>query len=203
MVRALFCRLLISGSMLLLLVVLAGCGGNSSTRGSTQATATARTVTATARLTFATYHGPGFTLRYPLNWQTTSLEDGVAFADTSGNLNMTIGSTPNPNGAASPDKLAEGGLAGARANLQNPRTLSVPATMTINGQPWSQRALSGTSTLNGQHLDVEVVVLATNHPPFASATVGYVLVYIAPKNDFSRVQSTYFMPMLQSLQFTS
>ncbi|MGH2480378.1 MAG: hypothetical protein ACRDHW_12045, partial [Ktedonobacteraceae bacterium] len=140
-------RLIAGVGALWLVILLAACGGGN-TLSSRDATATARaltpTLTPTPGVTFTTYHGPGFTVKYPQGWQTTASKTEVDFTDTSGNT-MVIGFIPNPNSASSPDQLAEAGLVGAKANLQNSQTVNVPSTMTFAGQTWSQRSASGTS----------------------------------------------------------
>ncbi|MEO7022409.1 MAG: hypothetical protein ABI234_19830, partial [Ktedonobacteraceae bacterium] len=150
----------------------------------------------------ATYNGSGFTMKYPQGWKTTASSAEVDFTDTTGNT-LTIGFTPNPNSATSPAQLADGGLAGAKANLKDPQTVNFPATTAIGGQTWSQRAVSGTSVVNGQSENVEAVILATNHPNFSTDTKGYTLIYVASKDAFDTSRSRYFMPMLQSFAFTN
>ena len=198
-------RLVAGVGALWLVILLVACGGGN-TLNSRDATATARaltpTPTPTSSVTFTVYNGPGFTMKYPQGWQTTASKTGVDFTDTGGNT-MVIGFTPNPNSASSPDQLAEAGLVGAKANLQNAQTINVPSTMAFAGQTWSQRSASGTSVVNGQNGDVQAVVLATDYPKFGADTKGYTLVYVAPKKTFAQSQSKYFMPMLQSFAFTS
>ncbi len=188
------------GAFLLVLLLMA-CGGGRSL-SSSDATATAHALTPTPGVTFTTYNGPGFTLKYPQGWTATPSKIDVDFTDTSGNT-LTVGFTPNPNSASSSDQLADAGLAGAKANFKNAQTITVPSTMILAGQSWSQRAASGTSIVNGQNGDVEAVVLATDYPKFGTDTKGYTLIYVAPKKTFAQSQSRYFMPMLQAFAFTS
>lgn len=212
-------RRLAGGALLLALVLLLGaCGGgnannkNSNTSGSTSTnpikqvvptTTATGTANASKNPLFKTYTGNGFSIQYPPTWKITSSSAETAFTDPSGSYNLTIGSTPNPNGAKTADQLADGGIAGAKTNLKNVRTLNVPSTTVVGAQPWSQRSITGTSTLNGQSSDIEATVLANNHPVHTTNTKGYVLVYVAAKDQFDQAQTKYFKPMLQSFKFTS
>ncbi len=90
---------------------------------------------------------------------------------------------------------------GAKTNLQNEKTIAVPKTVMLAGQTWSQRSLSGISTLSEPNSEIEATVLATNHPAKASNTQGYIIVYVAAKNQFDQAQTRYFTPILQSLKF--
>lgn len=222
-------RRLASGvSFLTLVLLLVACGGgnnntksSNSNNGSTAnpikqieptgtATATAaatRVATGTATATkmgpSKTYKGTGFTIDYPADWKVTTSNSETAFTDPSGNYNLTIGATPNPNGGKTASQLVDGGITGAKANLKNVQTVNVPQTTTVNGQTWSQRSISGTSTLNGQSSDVQAVVLADNHPAHSSDTKGYVIVYVAGKDKFDQAQTKYFQPMLESFKYTA
>lgn len=181
-------------------------GNSSSNSGSTtnavQHVATP-TATATPTVTYKTYTGTDFTIKYPQSWKMTTSNNEVVFTDPVGNYNMTIGATANPQGATTSAELVDGGVSGAKTNLKNTQTVTVPQTTTLDSQTWEQRSLSGTSTLNGQSSDVETVVLATNHPTKTSETKGYVIVYVANKDQFSQADSMYFQPMLQSFKFNS
>jgi len=159
--------------------------------------------TATKSVPYTTYTSADFTLKYPADWKITNATTEIAFTDPAGNYNLTIGFTPNPNGAENPDQLADGGISGAKTNLKDEQTINVPKTVTVANQTWSQRALSGVSTLNGASNDIEATVLATNHPQKATNTKGYIIVYVAAKNQFDQAKNRYFMPMLQSFQFTA
>jgi len=215
-------------SLLTLVLLLVACGGgNNNTKSSNSsngntanpvkqivptrvatATATATHVaTSTATTTIMgpskTYKGTGFTIDYPADWKVTTSNSQTAFTDPSGDYNLTIGTTPNPNEGKTAGQLADGGITGARANLKNVQTVNVPQTTTINGQTWSQRSISGTSTLNGQSSDVEAAVLADNHPAHSADTKSYVIVCVARKDKFDQAQTKYFKPMLDSFKYTA
>ena len=194
---------------LILVILLAGCSGytgNAPTNthsGSLTNPVQQRVLapTATKSVPYTTYTGTDFTLKYPADWKVTTAKAEVSFTDLAGNYNLTIGSTPNPNGATTPDQLADSGVVGAKTNLQNEKTIDVPKTVMLAGQTWSQRSLSGISTLSEPNSEIEATVLATNHPAKASNTQGYIIVYVAAKNQFDQAQTRYFKPILQSLKF--
>ena len=216
-------RLAGGASILILVLLLVACGGNTSNKSSNTSNGTSAnpvkqvvpttmaTSAATALATGTTakdalsktYTGAGFTIQYPSTWKLTTSSTETAFTDPNGSYNLTIGSTPNPNSAKTADQLADGGISGAKTNLKNVQVISAPATTVVGGQPWSQRSISGTSTLNGQSSDIEATVLANNHPTHTTNTKGYVIVYVAAKDQFDQAQTKYFQPMLQSFKYTA
>jgi hypothetical protein len=211
-------------SILTLVLLLVACaGGNNSPKsgGSSNGTGSnpvKQIVTATAYATathmaagmatatkngLKTYTGTGFTVEYPEDWKLTTSSTETAFTDPTGSYNLSIGSTPNPQGEKTAAQLTEGGIAGAKNNLKNVRTVNVPQTTTVAGQIWNQSSITGTSTLNGQSSDVQAVVLANNHLAHSADTKGYVIVYVAAKDKFDQAQTKYFQPMLQSFKYTT
>src|SRR6059036_783221 len=84
----------------------------------------------------------------------------VTFADPVGIYNLSIAVTPNPGGAASKDNLADAAETGAKSKLKNPKTETIAPTTTVGGDTWSQRAVSGDATVNGQTANVKLVVIA-------------------------------------------
>lgn len=203
---------------LVLLLVACGGGSNGTKSGSTSNDTTANpikqmvpTMTATATSTAMTdkmgltktYTGAGYTIMYPADWKLTTSNTETAFTDPGGNYNLTIGSTANPDGVKTSEQLAEGGITGAKVNLKNVETVNIASTTMVGGQDWSQRSISGTSTLNGQSSDVKAVVLANNHPTRSTETKGYVIVYVAAKDKFDDAQTKYFQPMLESFKYTA
>lgn len=193
-------RFFLSIAALICMVFLAACGGPGNSNSATAPTPKAPTPIPTVAL--QTYTGQGFTLRYPADWKATGSAP-VVIGDAVGLYNMSIGPTANPNGVVSADKAADGGLTGTKANLQNPQSVKVPATVTLNGLTWSQRAVIGNSTENGQTVSIELVILVTNHPAHAATTKSYILVYGAEKSLFDQASQMYFMPMLLSFKFTA
>ena len=215
-------RLAGGASVLALLLLLVACGGGSANNKSssinngtpanpvrqvvptTMATGLATGTAAAAKNPlFKTYTGAGYTIQYPPDWKMTTSSAETAFTDPSGSYNLTIGSTPNPNSAKTADQLADGGITGAKTNLKNVQTVDVPQTTMVGGLPWSQRSITGTSTLNGQSSDIAATVLANNHPLHTTDTKGYVIVCVAAKDKFDQAQTKYFQPMIQSFKFTS
>lgn len=216
-IQSLMRRLAAGVAMLALVVLLVACGGGNAGKSSNQKTGTSAnpikqvvpTMLATGVATAAqtslskTYTGTGFTIKYPADWKLTTSSTEAAFTDPSGSYNLTIGSTPNPNGTKVADQLAENGIAGAKTNLKNVQTVDLAQTTDVGGQSWSQRSITGTSTLNGQSSDIEAVVLANNHPMHTTETKGYVIVYVAGKDTFDQARTKYFQPMLQSFKYLS
>jgi hypothetical protein len=197
-----YARVLAGFPLLIVLCLLAACGNSGqSSNTKTQPVKQVLTPTATKGTTFKAYKGPDYTINYPQDWKVSSSSTEVAFTDPTGKYNLTIGSTSNPNGNVTADQLAQGGANGAKTNLKNAQSISVPETITIAGQAWSQRALSGTSTYNGQNSDVEAGIVATNHPAKTTTTRGYVIAYVTLKQQFEQAQTLYFTPMLQSFTF--
>ena len=214
-------RLAGGAAVLALILLLVACGGGSANNKSNTSSGTSAnpvkqvvpttmatvrvtgTATATKNPLFKTYTGTGYTIQYPPDWKMTTSSSETAFTDPSGSYNLTIGSTPNPNSAKTADQLADGGITGAKTNLKNVQTVNVPQTTMVSGLPWSQRSITGTSTLNGQSSDIEATVLANNHPLHTTDTKGYVIVCVAAKDKFDQAQTKYFQPMVQSFKFTS
>ena len=112
---------------------------------------------------------------------------------------MTIGTGPNPNDAMPLDKMANDSLSNVKASMKDAEVVNMPATITIDGQTWSQFAISD----KGSDTGMEVVALATNRPDNSPNTKGYVIIYTAQKASFDQIATTYFMPMLQSFKFNS
>lgn len=212
----------IGASALIVILLLVACGGgtadpsksssgpvtNGNTSGSTRnaaatSTASALAPAATANVAMKTYNGNGFSIKYPQNWKATASTNGVAFSDPTGTYNLSVGTTPNSDGSVNAEQLVNGGITGAKANLKNVQSIAVPATTTFAGQSWTQRALSGMNTYQGQTTAVEANILATNHPDHASTTKGYVVAYVALKDKFAQAKSMYFTPMLQSFKFVA
>ena len=177
-------------------------GNNNSTTNPVQNVLTP-TATYAASTLSKTYTGSDFTIKYPANWKTTTSNNEVVFTDPTGDYTLTVGSTANPQGATTSAQLIDGGVSGAKTNLKDTQTVDVPQTTTLDNQTWDQRSLTGTGTLNGKSSDIKAVVLATNYPEKTSKTRGYVIVYVATKDQFDQAESTYFKPMLQSFKFAS
>ena len=220
-IQSLMRRFAVGTALLALVVLLVACGGGNAGKSSSQKNGTSAnpvkqvvpTMRATSLATSVatadqaslskTYTGAGFTIKYPADWKLTTSSTEAAFTDPSGSYNLTIGSTPNPDGAKVADQLAENGIAGAKTNLKNVQTVDLSQTTDVGGQSWSQRSITGTSTLNGQSSDIEAVVLANNHPAHTTDTKGFVIVYVAGKDTFDQARTKYFQPMLQSFKYVS
>src|SRR5258708_14777269 len=121
------------------------------------------TVVPTA-VTIKSYKRSDFALGYPQDWKDATSGNEVAFTDPTGNYNLTIGSTSNPNGNVTADQLAAGGGTGAKTNLKNAQDITVPKTTTIGRVEGSQARPHGTSHTNGPVADVEGSCVAPTTP---------------------------------------
>lgn len=199
-------RIMLTLSSVLLVMLLAACsfpglGGSSTPTASTPTTAP---VTPTPGVSFQTYTDSNFSINYPNDWKAPQQSNGsVVFSDSLGIYNLTVGTAANPGGVLTSDQLADAGIATAQTSLKNTQTVSVPATASVGGQTWSQRAISGTGTENGQDVEVQLVVLAISYPVNSQNAKGYVIVYGTLKQTFDIASATYFTPMLQSFKFPS
>jgi hypothetical protein len=190
----LLCGLIIS-------LLLAACGGG----GTSSATPTPKPTPSPTPVSLTTYMGDGYTINFPQGWKATKSESTgtVTFADPVGIYNLSIAVTFNPGGAASKDNLADAAATGAKSKLKNPKTETIAPTTTVGGDTWSQRAVSGDATVNGQTANVKLVVIADNHPASSPSTKAFIIVYGTARVLFDAANSTYFQPMLQSFKFTS
>ncbi len=123
--------------------------------------------------------------------------------DSLGIYSMTVSVSPNPTGAISADQIANTSVVAAKRGIQNVKTVQIAASTSVAGQTWSQRAITGTTTINGGQANVEIVVLATNHPNQSVDTKAFVITYETIQDTFTQAQSTYFLPMLQTFKFSS
>lgn len=212
---------------LIMTFLLAACGGSSagtgnstgtthsaSTGNSSQTSKSVQSATAvptqpTAASTpeavtaMKTYTGTGFTIEYPQNWKVTTSASEIAFTDPTGSYSLTVGTSANANASVTSDQLVNGGVTGAKSNLKDVETITVPQTETLAGQSWSQRSITGMNLYQGQNTAVQADVLATNYPQHSATTKGYIIAYVALKDKFSAAKTTYFTPMLQTFKFAA
>ncbi len=199
-------RVSISLGVVVLMVFLAACGGGST--GSSTPTPAAPTPTpspSTPSVAMQTFTGNGFTISYPQNWQKSSSNNTqTVFTDqTTGNA-FTIVQTPDPGGAASADSLANASVQALSTSvLKNGKTETVPASVTVNGVTWVQRALTGSITVNGQDVPAKLILLVAIHPASAANSQAFQLIYGGPTLTFDLINAQIFQPMLQSFKFTA
>lgn len=202
-------RVSIGLSAFMLMVFLAACGGGST--GSSTPTPTPPTPTpspTTPSIAMQTFTGNGFTISYPQSWQKSSSSSQntsqTVFQDTTTGNSFTIVSTPDPGGALSADSLASTSSQALLGSvLKNGKSENVPASVTINGVTWSQRGASGDATVNGQSVPAKLILLVTVHPPNATTSQAFQLIYAGPALTFDLISAQIFQPMLQSFKFTS
>ena len=195
-------------SSLVCVLLLVACG-NSPSSDTTSTTASTPTQAATPASPTAEagamtpYQGNSFTISYPQNWQVSKQANNLfTFTDSTGGIKMTITVTPNPNEVISADSVASAALQAAQVLLKNAQTVSMASTTTVGGDSWSQVSASGTQRLNNQDIAIQVVVIAAVHPAKSLMSKSFTILYQAPTEVYSQIDSTYFQPMLQSFQFT-
>jgi hypothetical protein len=198
---------------MLLVLLLAACGSTGTSSGSTPtsapssqaspspSSAVSPTSATTANLT--TYTGNGFTIGYPQGWKVNTAGKNVVFTDATGVYNFTIVVTPNPGGVASPDTIVTTAIQGAKNTLKNPQDVNVPSMVTIGGDSWVQKSVTGTSSVAGQNGVVQRVFASDNHPANSTSTNNFTITYSTLQATFNAANSQYYQPMLQSFKFTS
>ena len=197
---------------LIFMVVLAACGGSTTSNPTPTPTPTTAakpspttppTTTPPATAGFVTYTGSGFTINYPQGWKVTAAGTSVVFADPTGIYNLTIVVSPDPGGIASSDTVVNASIQGVKGTVKNPQAVNVPATVTIGGDSWVQKSISGGSSAGGQAGVVQLVVASDNHPANSPSTNSYTVIYATLQATFDAVSARYFQPMLQSFKFTA
>lgn len=152
---------------------------------------------------FALFTGDGYTIDYPVGWKASGSKDNVTIQDPTTIYNFAIEVTANPEGIASASTVVNLSINAAKSKFKNPQNENVPATVTVGGESWAQKSASGTTTEQGQSVDVQLYILADNHPASTPATKSFVIVYTTAKQLMPVAISTYFHQMLQSFKFTS
>ncbi|MGH2507828.1 MAG: PsbP-related protein [Ktedonobacteraceae bacterium] len=201
-------RLSLGICSLVLLVLLVACGGSTPSGGTNGTASTAPaggpTPTPTPSIAMTGATATTYSITYPQTWKKTGAGDNVTFQDapTSGN-NLSIVVTPNPNGVASADKLADATVLAFGKTLTNSKVVTISATITINGVTWSQRAITGTTKVGVQNVLVKAILLVATHPASSSNTQAYEIIYGGPEFTFDLVNAVDFQPMLNSFKFTA
>jgi hypothetical protein len=143
-------------------------------------------------------------MSYPQNWQLSRSSALLAvLTDSTGSMKLAVTVTPDPNGSITADSVANAALKVAVVPLKNVQPESVPPTVTVAGNTWSQKSASGTRRANLANTVIQNVAIATVHPGNTLRSKSYTIVYNAPKNTFDQANATYFQPMLQSFKFLS
>lgn len=200
-------RMSLGLSTLLLVVLLAACGGTGSTgSGSTPTPKPPTPTPTTPAVAMQTYTGTNYSISYPQNWKVDSssaqgISQTAIHDDVSGNA-FTIVGTPDPGGVSSASSLADITIQTLeKSTVKNAQTVSVAPTVTINGVTWAQRSITGTTTVNGQDVPATIFLLVTLHPANAANTTAYQLIYGGPTVTFAQANVLAFQPMLQSFKF--
>lgn len=192
--------------IMILTALLVACGTTSggSTPTSTPIPTSPPPASTATSVAMATLAGNGFTLSYPQEMQLSrSGAHLVTLTDSTGTIKVTITIVPDPNGAISANALVDTALKAAMIPLKNTQTEHVSPTVTVAGDSWSQKSVSGTMRLNAADTVVQAVVIANVHPGNTPASKSYTIVYSAPKSTFGQTDAAYFQPILQSFKFSS
>lgn len=202
-------RIAFALSLSLLLSILSACGPFTSSPTPTPSPTLSPTTQPTpspspaATSGFTVYNGDGYTIEYPVGWSVSGDKDNILFQDPTTIYNFDLKVTNNPEGIVSADTVVNLAIDASKTKLKNPQSENVPATAMLGGDNWSQKSVSGTTTQNGQSVDVQVFVLADNHPANSSSTKSFAIVYATAKQLVSTAEAAYFQHMLQSFKFTS
>ena len=188
---------LLSFSILLLAMFVSACdlGGFGGTP----------TPTPTSATTMTAYTGDGFTISYPQTWKVKTDSTGVTFTDPNGIAYFQIHEAPNPEGIVSTSNQVTLGLEAFKSQAKNYQQQSVPSTITLANETWSQGAATGDITPSGQstRANVKIYVISDNHPANSTATKAFIIGYATGSQVFDLANSGYFQPMLQTFTFTS
>jgi hypothetical protein len=188
----------------LLLVLLTACSFNfgGATGGNSSSSSGATPTPAPASL--KTFNGDGFSIGYPQDWKQESQSGGqVVFTDALGTAAFIVQVASNPNGVLPVDKALDGGLSTFKSSAKNYKDENAPATTTVGGSSWKQKAGSGDVDAKGTAVNGKIYILATNHPENTPTTKLFVIVYDAPSLTFDQANTSDFQPMLQSFKFTA
>jgi hypothetical protein len=199
-------RMSIALSSILLVVLLAACGGTGTTgnTGSGTPTPTA-TPSPTPTPAVTTYTGNGYTISYPKDWQQSATAGQATFQDAQGLNALGVLVVPNPNGAQQAGTVQAATLTGAvkGANMTNTSPANLSASVSVGGETWLQKGTTGTASKGGASAPYEVVILAVNHPANAANTQIYELIYAGPLLGSTLLDQQIFQAMLASFKFAS
>lgn len=195
-------QVFLSLGSVVLMIFFAACGGGGGTASSTPTPSTSAPTASSVGM--QTFTGNGFSISYPQNWQKSTSSSQTVFEDQTAGNAFTIVQTADPGGAASADTIASASIqAIGKTVLKNGKTETVPASVSINGVTWSQRAVTGDVAVGSQNVPAKLVLLVAIHPASAATSQAFQLFYVAPTLTFDQVNLLIFQPMLQSFKFTS
>jgi hypothetical protein len=162
----------------------------------------------TPAVAMQTYTGTSFTVKYPVSWKVSASSQGSSntiIKDNVSNSAFTISTIPDPQNLDSANTIADTStqVVLKSPNLKKSQTVSVPATVTLNGVTWVQRKITYTTLVHGQDVPTTIILLVTTHPAHAASTQAYRLVCGGPTATFERSSTQIFQPMLRSFKFTT
>lgn len=181
------------------MLLVACAGGTSLTPSSTPTAKPSPTPTPTPALTV--YTGKGYAIGYPQGWKVTPSSTEVDFTDATEVYHVTIMIESNSGGAIDASTLVNTTTDGVKKTMKNPKTESLPPTATVGGESWVQKSISGTETTNGQDVNLQLVIMSTNHPSHATNTQNFIILYGTTQEAFATGDTSYFQPMLKSFKF--
>jgi hypothetical protein len=199
-------RMSLGLSTLLLVVLLAACGGTGGTGTGSTPTPKPPTPTptpTTPAVAMQIYTGTNYSISYPQAWQKSASGNQVTFADPLVTKNiMTIVMVPNPAGAQSASSIADESLPLIdKTLLTNAQPATVSSTVTVSGDTWAQRSATGELAITDPGTQGTLFMLVDNHPANAANTEAYEIYYYGPTSTFTQANVLAFQPMLQSFKF--
>lgn len=189
-------------SLLLTLLLAACAGGITSTFVIQKPSPTATSIPiATPMSTLTVYAGKGFSIGYPQRWKVTTSGTEVDFTDASGLSQVTILRTSDTDGEIDAGTFINAEIDAVKKQMKNTHTEPLPPTMTVSGESWIQKSVSGTETSNGVDADIQMVTLSDNHPAHATNTQNFTILYVTTKAGFATGYVSFFQQMLKSFKF--
>jgi hypothetical protein len=188
---------------ILLIVLLAACGGSGSGSSSVTPTPKPPTPTPTPAVAMQQYTGTKFSISYPQGWQQSTSASGVGFTDPVSKNMLVIATVANAGGLQSPSALAGTTMPiMEKIFLKNAKPATIAPTATIGGETWVQSSATG-ELITDPGAQGTFVGLFTNHPANAADTQAYEIYYFGPSATFTQATTLAFQPMLQSFKFTA
>lgn len=194
-------RMSLALSSVLLVVLLAACGGSGSTGNNVTPTPKpANTPTPTTpAVAMQTYTGTGFSISYPQGVQETASGNQVTFLDPVSKNVMTIATAANPAGAQGTSTAATASMQiFEKSLLSNAQPATAAPTVTVGGESWVQLSATGDLAITDPGTPGTLIQLADTH----NGTL-YEIVYYGPTATFAQSNTLAFQPMLQSFKFTA
>lgn len=149
------------------------------------------------------YRGDGFSIGYPRDWRVTPAGSSVEFSHEADNASVSVQIVPNPNAATAPDDAIAASLdaIGKSGLYKNYKRVRLPSSVRVGGEIWQQQGATGEVQILSQRVNMEVIMLATNHPARSSQTRLFSIYMILPVARYQQLYMSALGPMLQSFRF--